>query len=79
MLAKLKQNFISILLATMTIAILFDYFATVKKVEPLFCFKEEIEKFDDGEVITYTGLGYKIIKYNRNSYTKGFIYTHIFS
>ena len=79
MLAKLKQSVLNIILTTITIAILFDYFAAVRKVEPLFCFKEEVEQFDDGEIKTYIGLGYKIIKYDRESYTKGIVYTHIFS
>ena len=66
-------------MATMTIAILFDYFAVLKRVEPLFCITEHTKKYDDGEVKTWIGLGYKIIKYNRESYTKGIVYTHILS
>ena len=79
MIRRVKQSLFWIIMATITLAILFDYFTVIKKVEPMFCFTEHTKKYDDGEVKTWIGLGYKIIKYDRESYTKGIVYTHILS
>lgn len=47
---------------------LVDFYKTHKKEEPLFTFKKYTQKYEDGEVTSYTGLGYKIYNYNRKCY-----------
>ena len=47
---------------------LVDFYKTHKREEPLFTFKTETVKYDDGEVKSYTGLGYKIYDYKRKCF-----------
>ena len=47
---------------------LVDFYKTRKREEPLFTFKKYTQKYEDGEVTSYTGLGYKIFDYNRKCY-----------
>lgn len=47
---------------------LVDFYKTHNDEKPIFTFKHEVTKYDDGNVESYTGLGYKIYYYNRASY-----------
>ena len=44
---------------------LIDFYKTRKREKPLFTFKHEVIKYDDGEVESDLGLGYKIYNYKR--------------
>ena len=47
---------------------LVDFFKTRAEAEPIFCIKKETVKYDDGEVDSCLGLGYKIYHYKRTSF-----------
>ncbi len=44
-----------------------DYFRARQSKIPLFCINKTVQKYDDGETISCTGLGYKMYKYERTS------------
>ena len=44
-----------------------DYFKATSTGEPIFCIKEETKNYNDGSVYICTGLGYKMIRYDRKS------------
>ena len=45
-----------------------DFVQVQNKKDPKFCIKNETVKYSDGNVKICTGLGYKVIKYERASY-----------
>ena len=47
---------------------LVDYFRTRQNEKPFFTFAKHEEKYSDGIVTRYTGLGYRIHIYERESY-----------
>lgn len=47
---------------------LIDFYKTKKREEPLFTFKHEVTKYDDGQVDSYLGFGYKIYNYKRKCF-----------
>ncbi len=47
---------------------LIDFFCTKAGNDPIFCIKKDTNKYSDGEVDICTGLGYKVINYQRESY-----------
>ena len=47
---------------------LVDFYKTHKRQEPIFTFKHETVKYEDGEVDSYLGLGYKIYDYKRKCF-----------
>ena len=49
-------------------ACLLDLNRTHKEKDPLFCIKKETIKYEDGEVDSCLGLGYKIYHYKRASF-----------
>ena len=53
-----------ILFAWMAIC-LFDFYKTRRREKPMFTFKHEVVKYEDGQVDSYLGLGYKIYNYQR--------------
>ncbi len=64
---------LNVLLLLLVIAwagiVLFDYFNVRGKNQPKFCFwKQETKVYEDGNVESCIGLGYKVITYNRTSY-----------
>lgn len=42
-----------------------DYFRVRNGNDPMFCLSEQIKDYDDGTTYICTGLGYKMIRYNR--------------
>jgi len=57
-----------ILLAWMAI-VLVDYFKVRDEKEPIFCwFNEKTHEYENGTVKECTGLGYKVINYNREDF-----------
>lgn len=42
-----------------------DYFRVTSGKDPLFCISEKTTNYPDGANYTCTGLGYKMIRYNR--------------
>lgn len=44
-----------------------DYFRARQSKKPIFCISQSTKKYDDGEVYSCTGLGYKMYKYDRTS------------
>ncbi len=42
-----------------------DYFRVRQSKEPMFCISEKTVDYDDGSNTICTGLGYKVIHYNR--------------
>ena len=47
---------------------LVDFYQTHQEKEPMFCLKKEVTKYDDGNVRSCLGLGYKVYHYNRKSF-----------
>ena len=47
---------------------LIDFYKTRKRQDPIFTFKHEVVKYDDGKVDSYLGLGYKIYNYQRKCF-----------
>lgn len=43
-----------------------DYFRVRQNKNPMFCISEKENTYDDGTTYICTGLGYKMIRYNRN-------------
>lgn len=48
---------------------LIDFYKTRKGVKPLFTFKHEVVKYEDGEVESDFGLGYKVFTYKRKCFS----------
>ena len=49
------------------ILVFIDYFKTRKDEKPVFCIKETIYKYDNGQTYECVGLGYKVYKYERDN------------
>ena len=47
---------------------LVDFYRAHKRQEPIFTFKKETTKYEDGEVDNYLGLGYRIFDYKRKCF-----------
>lgn len=45
-----------------------DFIRTYFDKDPIFCIKEEVHKYDDGEVYVCTEFGFKFFDYKRDSY-----------
>ncbi len=56
---------------------LIDFYNTKVGNEPMFCLKNDVNKYSDGDVDICTGFGYKVINYKRDSY-KGMEYGMFF-
>ena len=48
--------------------LLYDYFQVSNEKEPKFCLEENIIEYDDGITKECKGIGYKIYKYERESF-----------
>lgn len=48
-----------------------DYMNVRSNKKPSFCISNKTHKFDDGNVLECTGLGYKVYTYNRSSMENG--------
>jgi len=46
--------------------VLSDYFRATKDLDAKFCIKEETKSYEDGTTYICTGLGYKMIRYDRD-------------
>lgn len=58
-----------IILIVWAFLVISDYINVNKEKEPKFCwFNEKTTQYDDGTVTTCSGIGYKVIKYNRTSF-----------
>ena len=69
LISKVLNIILWVVLIGWAIIVVTDYLNINKDKEPKFCwFNEKVTKYDDGEVIECTGLGYKVIKYNRTSF-----------
>lgn len=68
---KSKSDIIKIVILTLVViwilCFFVDYFRARQSKTPFFCFAKEIKKYDDGEVFSCTGLGYKMYRYDRAS------------
>lgn len=69
----MKKNLILILKITIIVCIFCwivmvftDYFRVRQTKEPVFCLSKTEQKYNDGTTTICTGLGYKVIKYNRD-------------
>lgn len=47
-----------------------DYFRVTKRQDPLFCVSKVIKDYEDGSTYICSGIGYKMIKYNRDCMPK---------
>ena len=56
-----------VLFAWMAICLI-DFYNTHQEKEPMFCLKKEVTKYDDGQVRSCLGLGYKVFHYERSSF-----------
>ena len=43
-----------------------DYFRVRQNKDPMFCISETINEYADGSTYVCSGLGYKMIRYNRD-------------
>lgn len=58
-----------IILAIWVIIVIIDFFQVKSEKDPKFCwFNETTSNYSDGTVTECTGLGYKVIKYERESF-----------
>lgn len=57
-----------ILIVWMAICLI-DFYKVSNENEPIFCLKKETTTYDDGTVDSCLGLGYKVYKYKRASYS----------
>lgn len=67
-LIKALDIFLWVVLIAWMLVVVIDYVKVVNEKEPVFCIKEEVLEYSDGSVDSCTGLGYKVYKYNRESY-----------
>lgn len=58
-----------IVLIAWAFCLITDYLNATNEKDPKFCISEETKEYSDGNVYICTGPGYKLIKYNRASYT----------
>ena len=65
---KVMNVILWIVLIVWMVICLVDFFLTQKRQEPIFTFKHETVKYEDGEVDSYLGLGYKIYNYKRKCF-----------
>ena len=49
--------------------LLYDYFQVSNEKEPKFCIEKSLVKYDDGVTKICKGIGYKIYKYERESFS----------
>lgn len=56
---------ILIILFAWIVIVFTDYFRVRQSKDPMFCIKEETKEYADGTNTICHGLGYKMIKYNR--------------
>ena len=56
---------ILVILFAWIIIVFTDYFRVRQGNNPMFCLSEETKQYEDGSNYICTGLGYKMIKYNR--------------
>lgn len=47
---------------------LYDFYRVHTEKEPVFCLKKETTKYEDGNVDSCLGLGYKVYNYKRSSF-----------
>lgn len=64
---KIVNAILWVVLFAWMIIVVIDFVHVRKEEEPQFCFSEKVIKYDDGTVTERTGLGYKVISYNRES------------
>ena len=65
---KVMNVILWIVLIAWMLVCLVDFYQTHKRQEPIFTFKKETIKYEDGEVDSYLGLGYKIYNYKRKCF-----------
>ncbi len=66
---KVMNVILWIILIAWMIIVLIDFYNVNKKTDPMFCISENTEKYDDGEVYSCLGLGYKVYRYERSCFT----------
>ena len=74
MFRKILNIIFYILMTTLFLIWIIDYSNVILKKDPLFCVQYKKNKYDDGYTNICNGVGYKVIKYNRKSLTKGYTY-----
>ncbi len=65
---KVMNVILWIVLIVWMIICLVDFFRTHQVKKPVFTFKHETVKYEDGTVDNYLGLGYRIYHYNRKCF-----------
>ncbi len=73
---KKKKSVVKIIINIVIWVILFawliicviDFNKTHKRQKPIFTFKSETVKYEDGEVDSYLGLGYRVFHYKRKCF-----------
>ena len=58
--------FILTFLFFLIVMVFTDYFRVRQSKNPLFCINESIKEYEDGSTYICMGLGYKVIRYNRD-------------
>lgn len=83
--SKAKEIFIKILNIVLWIVLfawmaicLIDFFNVRNEKDPMFCISKDTIEYEDGNVDVCVGPGYKVFKYERDSY-KGIEFTHLFA
>lgn len=49
--------------------VFFDFYRVTTKKDPVLCISKDTIEYDDGNVYSCLGLGYKVYKYDRASYS----------
>lgn len=65
--SRIMNVILWIILFAWMIIVVIDFVHVRNEEEPQFCWGEKVTKYDDGTVTERTGLGYKVISYNRES------------
>lgn len=66
--SKIVNIVLWIVLICWMIVVFYDYIKVKNEESPKFCLGNKTTTYDDGDVTTCSGLGYKVITYNRTSF-----------
>lgn len=67
MVSKIINIVLWVVLICWMVMVFYDYIKVKNEKSPKFCLGNKTTTYDDGDVTTCSGLGYKVITYNRTS------------
>lgn len=66
---KVMNIVLWILLLAWMLVVLVDFYNVSKEKEPIFCIDKNTTEYDDGDVNSCLGLGYKVYRYERSCFS----------